>query len=67
MSHRYPFEQLIEIGDDDNIRDIARRLGVSMKSVHRYKKHGVPSQSADRLAIHIGSHPALVWPNYYQE
>lgn len=46
---------------------VARRLGVDVNTVHRYRKHGVSHNIADRIAIQLGLHPAEIWPNYYEE
>lgn len=41
--------------------NLAALLGVSARTIYRWKKHGVPAKQADRAAISIGSHPAYIW------
>lgn len=50
------------IGTD---RDIAARLGVSQKTVFRWR-HGAPVRIwlADECAVRIGAHPAELWPDW---
>lgn len=40
---------------------LARRVGVSLKTVHRWKASGLPLWSADAAAVALGRHPAAVW------
>ena len=43
-------------------RDIARWLEVPERTVSRWQEQGgMPLWTADRIAIRIGSHPALIW------
>lgn len=46
-------------------RQIAARLDVAAESVGRYRRGGVPMSSADAMALHVGSHPAILWPDDY--
>ena len=63
-ARRFPIDQLIDVERYNNF-EIARQLDVSVQSVIRYKTHGIPEHSADRVATRMGLHPAVVWMDYY--
>lgn len=46
---------------------VALRLHVRETSVYRYRRDGVPLTMADRFAIHLGLHPAIIWPDEWCE
>ena len=65
-----PIEPLIErlvsytgIGADRiSYYDIAEACGVSHRTVVRWMKAGsIPDQMTDRVATHLGWHPAAIW------
>lgn len=65
-----PIEPLIErvvsytgIGADRlSYYDIAAACGVSHRTVVRWMKSGtIPDQMTDRVATHLGWHPAAIW------
>ena len=45
----------------------AHVLAVSAATVHRWKAEGIPQHAADKAAIHIGLHPAELWPDFYDD
>lgn len=45
---------------------LAAFLDVTTVTAHRYIRHGMPEDAADRAAIRLGLHPALVWPAIYE-
>lgn len=46
--------------------DIALRLGVPVQAIHRYRRDRLSLAQADRIAIELGTHPALIWPEQWQ-
>jgi len=46
---------------------LADRLDVSRHTVIRWGRDGIPEPRADELAIHLGTHPAILWPHWYEE
>lgn len=64
-----PLEQLL--GDplaehnDGPVKMVARRLGIGTQRIYRYRRSGMSTELADRLAISAGLHPSLVWPTWF--
>jgi hypothetical protein len=51
-------------GHDDGLWSIdvlARMLGTTARTVHRWKSEGLTPRQADRAAVAAGTHPLLVW------
>ncbi len=65
VAARLPFGPLAIEAHAATIDTLARRIGVSRRTVHRWAAHGVPTHQADRAAIAIGSHPVCIWPDYH--
>ncbi len=57
---------LLDLTPGDSDVDKARELGVSYRTVMRWRHNGhrLNPWAADRLAVTIGRHPAEVWPDY---
>jgi hypothetical protein len=47
-----------------NDGEIAAQLGIARGNVYYYRKAGLTLNMADRLAIGMGLHPILVWPEW---
>jgi len=43
----------------------AQVLGCNRKTVYRWAAKGLCAESADRVAHHLGMHPANIWPNWW--
>lgn len=45
---------------------LAEAVGVTARTVHRWKAKGrvIPINSCDRLAINLGWHPCVIWPEW---
>lgn len=41
-----------------------RALGIPDRTWWRWRRYGVPDRGADAAAIHLGTHPALIWPGW---
>lgn len=57
---RYPLTDI----HHDNLSELARRSGYSLRTIQRWKANGIPWHSADELAIRLGHHPASIWPQW---
>lgn len=44
---------------------LAQRLHLTVRTIRRYNTHGLTALQADRAAITIGTHPALIWPDWW--
>lgn len=58
---RWPWAPLEEALGGGTWRAMAERLGVHDRQIGRWKAYGLGDDHADRCAIAIGSHPAIVW------
>jgi hypothetical protein len=65
VSPRVPLEPLVE-RYGGNGSALARALGCAQEQVSRWRSHGLPLVSADRLAVALGLHPVEVWPDWYE-
>jgi hypothetical protein len=55
VNDRFPYEALIAVAGDPDVSALARRLGVTRRTVHRWAHDGlVPAKHADRIAIRLG-------------
>lgn len=41
--------------------DAIQVLGITFRSLHRYRTEGIPARQADRLAVAAGTHSLNVW------
>ena len=64
MNDRFPYAALAAATGNPEPSVLARRLGVTRRTVHRWAQTGlVPPTHADRIAVRLGHHPAEIWPN----
>ena len=54
----------IPTGSDGWASNLARRVGVDRRNVHRWVHDGLSYIRADEAAVALGLHPALVWPGW---
>ncbi len=59
---RFPLSALGE----SNLTLLSAQTGINLRTLNRWKTNGVPLFAADRIAVSLGTHPALVWPDWYQ-
>ena len=50
-----------------NLSELSRNTGYPLRTIQRWNTTGVPRNSADRLAIKLGMHPANIWTTWYQQ
>jgi len=62
LSRTMPWGPLQRVLEFPTLDGAARALGVSLRTVTRYKAHGIGWRRADELAVHLGLHPAEIWP-----
>lgn len=63
--NRLPFDDLHREAGLENFTLLSVRLGLSSRTLHRWKNNGVPLRDADDVAIRLGSHPDYIWPNQW--
>lgn len=63
---KYPFEPLIKAVGAPSILQMAEPTGVTIRTLHRWKKNGIPERSGDEVAVRINSHIAYIWPDEYR-
>jgi len=61
----YPFGPLRGVAPV-SARRLAEKIGVSRRTVCRWQRHGLTEAQADQAACALGTHPALVWPEWLQ-
>lgn len=47
------------------VSGLARALGVPRTQASHWRHHGVPLDTADRLAVSVGLHPCEVWEDWF--
>ena len=62
---RYPYPDLHEAAGNPSTTDLAELIGVSPRTIIRWRHSGVPDHQADRAAIRVGLHPANIWPAHW--
>ena len=61
----FDFEQLAEAAGGATPAALARAIGVTARTVYRWRHAGViPADHADRAAVALGHHPAELWPSW---
>ena len=48
-----------------NVSELSRAVKIERTQLAKWRRDGVPIDSADRLACAVGCHPAEVWPEWY--
>ena len=73
-SARLPFEPLEravvaghDVPGECTTGHVARRLHTSREVVYKWRRRGLTITTADRLAVHLGLHPAIVWPTEWSD
>ncbi len=62
---RYPFADLEAHLNPVTTRTLAERLGVSTRTVWRWRASGLNQTQADHAAVAVGLHPGTVWPTWW--
>lgn len=61
----WPFAPLERAAGADSISTLAIALHTYGRQISRWRREGLTDREADRLAIFVGSHPALIWPGWH--
>lgn len=61
---RYPLEPLMKLSGAEDMTEFAAAAGVTRRSAFRYQAEGLSINQADRVAVTVGFHPLLVWPEW---
>ena len=65
---RLPLQPLLHATAVASKLALARRLGVDPTLIHRAaRRGGVTYWTADRWAVALGWHPAMIWPEWLEE
>jgi hypothetical protein len=62
---RFSIDDALRLGGCSG-NELARRLGTTHGQVSKWRQRGLPPGPADRVAVAIGLHPALVWPDWLE-
>ena len=62
---RFSFLELTQAAGTTNVSQLAEIVGVTRRTIHRWKQNGIPAHQADRAAINAGQHPGNVWPDQW--
>ena len=70
LANRWVFSTqplLDHFGPDANNKDIAHQLGINESTIGiwRTKPALLDTHAADRYAIRIGQHPAMIWDDWF--
>ena len=66
-THRHHSDDRLSPRQGATIGQTAGILGIGRGNLYRYKREGLPMATADRLAIRIGIHPVILWPDFYDD
>ena len=50
-----------------DIETAAQAIGVSERTLYRMLVSGLDWSTADRVACHLGMHPAAIWPSWFDD
>lgn len=63
-AQRWPLEPLLEAAGRPPLAALARWCHAHQRQVYRWREYGLSDEWADRAAILLGLHPALVWDGW---
>ncbi|MCC6227212.1 MAG: hypothetical protein IT195_12515 [Microthrixaceae bacterium] len=62
---RWPLAPLLEVAGNPSVASLARRVDAHVRQAQRWAEEGgLTDLWADRAAIRLDSHPALIWPEW---
>ena len=62
---QFPFADLEAHLNPESAASLAQRLGVSARTVWRWRASGLTAVQADRVACACGLHPGVVWTAWW--
>jgi len=67
---RFAFDPLYRVlvamrGEELSETQVSEIVGVTNRTVSRWKVQGLLFHSADRAAVAAGLHPSLIWPDWW--
>ncbi|MEM7272659.1 MAG: hypothetical protein AAF547_06225 [Actinomycetota bacterium] len=63
--NRFPLQPLIDHTQPASLTALADQLGVEPRTIYRWRAAGLSIDQADRTAIALDSHPAIIWPEQW--
>jgi len=64
-SVRWPVAPLWDVAEATSAHHLAELLGVSDRTVVRWLVVGLLDTQADRMAVRLGYHPSMLWPEWF--
>lgn len=65
LPRRWPMEPVERLLHTSSPTEIGHRLGIDRRQVHRWRElGGLITTHADRAAVALGLHPAIIWPDW---
>jgi hypothetical protein len=61
---RWPLTPLLDAAGGGSFSRLALLVGVSPRAVAKWAQVGLTDRAADRAAIKLDMHPALIWPGW---
>jgi lambda repressor-like predicted transcriptional regulator len=61
----WPIVNLFDAAGTTEYLALAKRTGISARTLHRAAHRGLPDRSADHAATTLGIHPSLIWPDWF--
>ncbi len=62
---RVPIAPLLELTGGASRAVLSEKLSVTSRTIQRWRQSGIPIWEADRAAIRLGTHPAILWPDVF--
>lgn len=64
---RFEFAPLQRRHAPFTVAGMARTVGISRVLLQKAKRDGLTETLADRVAIGLGDHPSLIWPDWFAD
>lgn len=62
-----PVERQLTLAGLTTATQIAECLGTTTRTFYRWRELGLSPATADAVARHLGLHPVLVWPDWFED
>lgn len=62
---RWPLDAVLDACANPSAGVLAARLGVSTRTIWRWRHSGLSDAQADHIAVALDYHPAIIWPDWH--
>lgn len=62
----FDFENVEKYMDETRTSELSAILGVCAELINRFRKDGLTVDEADKVAMKLGEHPAMIWEEWSQ-